>query len=635
MSTQVLSPFPLFTSITGAPLNLGYVYIGIEDQDPETNPKQAYWDAALAIPAAQPLRTDGGYIVNAGNPNAVYVDGAFSIRVRDKNGVQVFYRASVADADSLREQLASGNGSSLVGYLDPGFGAVTHNLETLLDNSGFINVFRFFTDAQIAAVTAYNGAGPDVTTALQNALNAAWGSNRDLYTPAGLYRVTNLVMPGGAAARTKAFRWYGQGAGELFARALTGGTIIQQIGSSTQLLLLDQDAGNPSAGNGNQEIAYIRFEGNATTAVIDAETLYAQSEIHHCGVYNANVGDGIRIRHANTVEVHHNYILNRDWFTPPVSRVGIGIHCTTTNDNGLLTLRKNTSRGFEWGYKLGGAGGVFYSPMIQSCEGSNNDSGIWLTSACRNATVIGNYLEGGDGGTGILDEGNSNVVFSNNIFPGYAVGIDSSSANVGSNYNANTIGLGATVNAIALKLSGGETMLGNYIARTQGTNGQVGIQITGSSPKIYETGTTFEPSVAWTGTGAKKIDDQSTGGGVIGLLTKIVGDLEIPGLSRGYCSPAGQVLGDSAVSAGVLTIPPGDMFEVTFTSATAVTSIDGGGEEWRKVTLIDTNGNFDLADGGPVVLAGNAPFSGFGSISLVLKRVASTTTAYEECRAIY
>lgn len=116
MSTQVQSPFPLFTTLIGAPLNLGYVYIGDANQDPETHPKQAYWDFGLTTPAAQPLRTNGGYIVNSGSPASVFTDGAFSIRVRSNSGgtpgAQIFYRA---DVESLEVLFASSDGASLIG----------------------------------------------------------------------------------------------------------------------------------------------------------------------------------------------------------------------------------------------------------------------------------------------------------------------------------------------------------------------------------------------------------------------------------------------------------------------------------------------------------------------------------------
>lgn len=162
MSTQVLSPFPLFTSLIGAPLNLGYVYIGEPNQDPQTSPKQAYWDAGLTTPATQPLRTNGGYIVNAGDAATVYVDGAFSIRVRSNNGgspgTQVFYRANVPSADALSDLLAASSGSSLIGFLQSGTGAVSQTVQTELRRSVYPEQFGAVGDGATDDAAAFVAA---------------------------------------------------------------------------------------------------------------------------------------------------------------------------------------------------------------------------------------------------------------------------------------------------------------------------------------------------------------------------------------------------------------------------------------------------------------------------------------------
>ena len=54
LSIQV--PFPVFQDRDGQPLENGYVWIGEPNLNPQTNPVVAYYDAALTIPAAQPLR---------------------------------------------------------------------------------------------------------------------------------------------------------------------------------------------------------------------------------------------------------------------------------------------------------------------------------------------------------------------------------------------------------------------------------------------------------------------------------------------------------------------------------------------------------------------------------------------------
>jgi hypothetical protein len=71
-------------------LNDGYVYIGLEYQDPITAPTGAFWDEAFTIPADQPLRTSGGYIVRNGSPAAVYTGASYSILVQNKNLVTVY-----------------------------------------------------------------------------------------------------------------------------------------------------------------------------------------------------------------------------------------------------------------------------------------------------------------------------------------------------------------------------------------------------------------------------------------------------------------------------------------------------------------------------------------------------------------
>jgi hypothetical protein len=89
LSIQV--PFPVFQGRDGQPLENGYVWIGEPNLNPQTNPVVAYFDAALTIPAAQPLRTINGYVSRAGTPAQIYVDGVnFSILVQDSKGLIIY-----------------------------------------------------------------------------------------------------------------------------------------------------------------------------------------------------------------------------------------------------------------------------------------------------------------------------------------------------------------------------------------------------------------------------------------------------------------------------------------------------------------------------------------------------------------
>jgi hypothetical protein len=89
LSIQV--PFPVFQDRDGQPLDNGYVWIGVPNLPPQTNPVNVYFDDALTILAPQPLRTINGYISRAGSPAQVYIDGVnFSILVQDSKGSMVY-----------------------------------------------------------------------------------------------------------------------------------------------------------------------------------------------------------------------------------------------------------------------------------------------------------------------------------------------------------------------------------------------------------------------------------------------------------------------------------------------------------------------------------------------------------------
>jgi hypothetical protein len=89
--TQVTGPYPIFTDLDGTPLDDGYLYIGLINQDPEQNPIQVFWDANLTIPATQPIRTSNGYAYRNGTPALIYTAGAFSITIRNKREEFVLY----------------------------------------------------------------------------------------------------------------------------------------------------------------------------------------------------------------------------------------------------------------------------------------------------------------------------------------------------------------------------------------------------------------------------------------------------------------------------------------------------------------------------------------------------------------
>jgi len=105
---RLSNPLPIFLDARGALLDGGSIYIGVPGTDPavEGNQLAAYWDAERTIPAAQPLRTLSGVIVNARAPAFVYLDeDDYSLRINDADGLTVQLLASSAAATTQYQPL--------------------------------------------------------------------------------------------------------------------------------------------------------------------------------------------------------------------------------------------------------------------------------------------------------------------------------------------------------------------------------------------------------------------------------------------------------------------------------------------------------------------------------------------------
>lgn len=177
--------YPIFTDIDGQPLEDGYVWIGVANLAPIGNPITVYWDAGLTIPAAQPIRTRGGYPINSGTPARLYVNSNYSIQVQNKNGSVVY------SAPEATERYGAIITAADITYLPAGVGAVQTTVQKKLRD--YVSVHDFMTDAQIA--DARSGSPTlDMTAAIQAALD----TNRSVYFPYGVYLTDALTIPFGA-----------------------------------------------------------------------------------------------------------------------------------------------------------------------------------------------------------------------------------------------------------------------------------------------------------------------------------------------------------------------------------------------------------------------------------------------------
>jgi hypothetical protein len=181
MSALSIQPtYPIFTDIDGQPLEAGYVWLGQANLDPQVNPINVYWDAALTIAAPQPIRTLGGYPSRNGTPARLYVNSDYSIRVQNRNGSTV-YSAPTATERYNDVVISSINANNVV-YDPPFSNAVTTNAEDQF--------------AQYVSVKDFGAVGDGVaddTATIQTAIDYCIANLRNLYFPAGTYLISSTL----------------------------------------------------------------------------------------------------------------------------------------------------------------------------------------------------------------------------------------------------------------------------------------------------------------------------------------------------------------------------------------------------------------------------------------------------------
>ncbi len=170
---SVSQPFPIFTDTDGSPLENGYIWIGTVNLPAQTNPIAVYWDAALTIPATQPIRTQGGYPSRNGSPARLYVNSDYSILVQNKNGSMVY--SAPAATERIASSLITGLNASQVVYDPAGTGAVPTTVQAKLRETVSVKDFGAVGD----------GAADD-TAAIQAALDYAATLAASLAQPAGI-----------------------------------------------------------------------------------------------------------------------------------------------------------------------------------------------------------------------------------------------------------------------------------------------------------------------------------------------------------------------------------------------------------------------------------------------------------------
>lgn len=247
-SLTVENGFQTFYDNQGNPLNYGFVYVGTVNLDPVTNPINVYWDFAQTIPAQQPIRTINGRPVRNGSPSNFYVNGDYSITVKDSRNSVLYYSpnsnsmwanlssndpnkgvwmvygatrsvATYAEVRSFTGQATRLEVGGRTSYFDGagGFFEVDTSDTTSADNDGTILVDassrrwkRVFSGAVNVKWFGASGNGIDNDTSAINAAKSyclskntantgtLGGGNAKLYFPQGMYLVASNISFSGA-----------------------------------------------------------------------------------------------------------------------------------------------------------------------------------------------------------------------------------------------------------------------------------------------------------------------------------------------------------------------------------------------------------------------------------------------------
>ena len=198
MSALSIQPtFPIFTETDGQPLENGYIWLGTVNLDPQVNPVNVYFDAALTIQAAQPIRTINGYPSRNGTPARLYVNSDYSIRVMNKNGSMVYsapaaterYSADLVSITGFKGQvgtvqdLAGNDGADWIGFEQAGGTAVPRSAQDKM--------------REIISVVDYGAIGDDATICtaeIQAALDAASTDGAIVLFPPGVFLIDDVLI---------------------------------------------------------------------------------------------------------------------------------------------------------------------------------------------------------------------------------------------------------------------------------------------------------------------------------------------------------------------------------------------------------------------------------------------------------
>jgi len=402
------SVFPQFFDLDGSPLDAGSVWFGVVGLNPVTSPAVVYWDEAGTQPAAQPVRTLGGYLSRSGAPAQLYTASPYSMLIRNRVGALV---------GSGSRQLPDSLDAT---FLQGGTGAVLQSVRTKLRERATPEDFGGSTDG----VTDATSSITKLLAYARNWLPTALGA----YLASSITLKSNLLIAGvpflGKLANTENFR-----------------TVADT--SNIKLIGVDLDALGGTGYNCNTAnvrdviISASRIKTPGYGVLTNLNAIGADGLIVSSNFINSDKADGIELN--NPVGTTYNAALVGNIIDggPNHTSTSAGFGVGVAGTDGHITLgnhvraSKNESYHFEDKQKRGIMG--FNTAQA---SGGNGVQILYKVGALP-MVVVGNWLKrgGAAGGVGINFVSDANGVspfnvVAHNIVSGFSSGIVSDGSGV-------------------------------------------------------------------------------------------------------------------------------------------------------------------------------------------------------------
>lgn len=273
-------PKQQFLNDIGAPLFAGQIFTYSAGT---LTPKSTYQDQALTIENTNPV------VANARGEVVMYGSGSYRLILKDFFGNTIYDRDNIETpnvlSDAFSSSLSASSGSSLVGFIQNGYGAFPTTVQEKLRES--VSITDFYANGVSGAKVDPTGI-IDSTAGIQAALNR----KGRIYIPSGKYRISStLTIYGGTM-------FYGAGMGV---------SIFDWHGPTTGNIMQDSSLINPLDVNLNIVLADFEIAGNSySDNPLYAIRMYRVGRAKYIGLLLHDVGGSLLlwgVSQADTVDI--------------------------------------------------------------------------------------------------------------------------------------------------------------------------------------------------------------------------------------------------------------------------------------------------------------------------------------------